>query len=86
MSRELDWQDKAACKGTDVELFFLPHNSRGDDKRRRLAAAKAICSGCVVRAECLEYAVRTEQPFGVWGGLSEEERQRLSRRKIVSAS
>jgi WhiB family redox-sensing transcriptional regulator len=41
--------------------------------------AKRICSGCEVRAECLEYALAHDERFGIWGGLSERERRRLRR-------
>jgi WhiB family transcriptional regulator, redox-sensing transcriptional regulator len=36
-----------------------------------------VCAGCPVRAACLEHALRTRERFGVWGGLTEEERQEL---------
>lgn len=37
------------------------------------------CTGCDVRAECLTYALNHNEPFGVWGGLSERERHRMNR-------
>ena len=39
--------------------------------------AKRVCSGCSVRAECLEFALANDERFGIWGGLSERERRRL---------
>jgi WhiB family redox-sensing transcriptional regulator len=44
---------------------------------RRDRAAKAICAGCPVKAECADYAIRAREPYGVWGGLTEEEREAL---------
>jgi Transcription factor WhiB. len=41
--------------------------------------AKAICNECVVKIDCLEYAIRTNQDCGVWGGTTEEERKSLRR-------
>jgi WhiB family redox-sensing transcriptional regulator len=42
--------------------------------------AKAICASCPVQSNCLSWALRTREPYGVWGGLSVEEReQRLMR-------
>ena len=67
-----DWVESAACRGMDPELFFA---DRGSNNRE----AKAVCAGCEVRAECLEYAVANAERFGVWGGLSEKERRRLRR-------
>ena len=64
------WRDEAACLGADPELFFPPER-RGAAQARK---AKAICAGCPVRTECLEYAVRHGERFGVWGGTAEEER------------
>jgi len=71
-----DWRLVAACRSTDPELFF-PVSSIGksaDD----VAAAKAVCGQCLVRRECLAFALRTRQVYGIWGGLSEEERERRS--------
>lgn len=71
----LDWQDKAAChpqNGDHAPLFF-------DDKAIR--EAKAVCSACAVRTECLEFALADSTIVGVWGGLSETERRTLRRRR-----
>jgi len=45
--------------------------------------AKRICSGCEVRAECLEYALANDERFGIWGGLSERERRRVRRQRAL---
>lgn len=74
------WQWRAACRGEDAHLFFPPaHFERGDEKRARERKAKAICAGCPVRMECLEFALRIKEPSGVWGGLNELERRALLR-------
>ena len=70
---EQDWQERALCAQTDPEAFFP---EKGGSTRE----AKRICSGCEVRAECLEYALAHGERFGIWGGLSERERRRLKRR------
>ena len=69
---ENDWQERALCAQTDPEAFFP---EKGGSTRE----AKRICSGCDVRAECLEYALTHDERFGIWGGLSERERRRLRR-------
>jgi WhiB family redox-sensing transcriptional regulator len=66
------WVLRANCVGIDAELFFP---DRGEPTRH----AKAVCAGCEVRAECLDYALETGQKFGVWGGTSERERRSLRR-------
>jgi WhiB family transcriptional regulator, redox-sensing transcriptional regulator len=69
---EPGWQEQALCAQTDPEAFFP---EKGGSTRE----AKRICSGCEVRAECLEYALAHDERFGIWGGLSERERRRLRR-------
>jgi hypothetical protein len=70
-----DWRDRAACRGsTDAELFF-PTAEAGPERAKQVAAAKAICARCPVRAECLAEAARI--PYGICGGLTESERRRL---------
>ena len=67
------WQERALCAQTDPEAFFP---EKGGSTRE----AKKICTGCEVKAECLEYALANDERFGIWGGLSERERRRLRRR------
>ena len=71
-AEEPDWQERALCAQTDPEAFFP---EKGGSTRE----AKRICSGCEVRAECLEYALAHDERFGIWGGMSERERRRLKR-------
>ena len=61
----------AACEGLDQSIFF---SVWGEDH------AKSICADCPARVPCLEYALRTGQEFGVWGGLTTQERYNLLRR------
>ncbi len=72
-----DWQLEAACRGLDSDVFFHPDRERGEAREQREAAAKAICSACPVRRECLEHALDVREPYGVWGGLAEHERAGL---------
>ncbi|MER3395430.1 MAG: transcriptional regulator [Acidimicrobiia bacterium] len=67
---DLSWQAYAACMGVDPDLFFP---ERGASTRE----AKAVCSRCVVRTECLEYALANAEKFGIWGGMSERERRKI---------
>jgi WhiB family redox-sensing transcriptional regulator len=69
---ELDWQERALCAQTDPEAFFP---EKGGSTRE----AKRVCMSCDVRVECLEYALRNCEWFGIWGGKSERERRRLLR-------
>ncbi len=70
-----DWQVHAACRGTDTSAFYHPENERGPSRMRREMAAKAVCNGCPVLDNCLRWALAAREPYGVWGGLSTEERE-----------
>ena len=70
------WQDFANCLGVDPDLFFP---ERGASTRE----AKEVCRGCVVREDCLEYALQNSEKFGIWGGMSERERRRIRRQRAL---
>jgi WhiB family redox-sensing transcriptional regulator len=71
------WQERANCLGVDPDLFFP---ERGASTKE----AKGVCAGCEVRLECLEYALRHGEKFGIWGGMSERERRRLRRQRALA--
>ena len=71
------WQEAAACSGRDLSMFFHPTNERGSTRMLRDRSAKRVGAGCSVRMECADYAVRAREPYGVWGGLSEDEREHI---------
>lgn len=73
-----NWRDRAACLGLDPELFF-PVSDVGPGAVQT-AAAKAVCARCPVRAECLADALDAGNDYGVWGGLTEDERRALKAR------
>ena len=68
------WQDDAACKEVDYDLFFYEDQERGDRKQERITAAKAICNACPVINECLSWANSVGESHGIWGGQTPEER------------
>jgi WhiB family transcriptional regulator, redox-sensing transcriptional regulator len=68
----IPWQERARCREHDPEIFFP---EKGGSSRE----AKRICADCPVRIECLNYALRRDERYGVWGGMSERERRRLKR-------
>lgn len=72
-----DWQTKAACRGSDTGTFYHSENERGPSRARREMAAKAVCSRCPVIQSCLRWALAAREPYGVWGGLSVQEREAL---------
>lgn len=73
------WRRQAACRDADPELFF-PVGSAGP-ALAQAAEAKAVCARCPVREACLNFALSTGQDYGIWGGLTEDERRNLRRRQ-----
>lgn len=72
------WQESAACRHADTELFF-PVGS-GGQAVTEIQQAKALCASCPVQPSCLTYALVTGQEFGIWGGYDENERRLLRTR------
>lgn len=66
------WTERALCTQVDPEIFF-------PEKGGSTADAKKICRLCDVRAECVTYALKNVERFGIWGALSERDRRRLLR-------
>jgi WhiB family redox-sensing transcriptional regulator len=75
---EGNWRNAAACLINDPELFFPLDNS--GPARLQAEQAKAVCRRCPVTDKCLEWALESKEGFGVWGGLTADERRALSRR------
>jgi len=64
------WRELAACRGTDLEVFFP---GRGETA----GPARQVCAACPVRQPCLDYAITNRIVHGIWGGLTERERRAL---------
>jgi WhiB family transcriptional regulator, redox-sensing transcriptional regulator len=75
--RTVGWQRAAACLSADPELFF-PVSATGRSVEQ-VERAKAVCRSCIVRRQCLQYAIATDEE-GVWGGTTEDERRRIASR------
>jgi len=70
--------DDAACVDADPVVFFADHGHPA-------TVAKAICAGCPVCSECLDFALAGSERFGVWGGMTEKERRVEARRRRQAA-
>ena len=75
----MDWRHRSICRDEDPELFF-PVGTSGP-ALLQIAEAKTVCRRCPVVSECLSWALESGQDAGVWGGMSENERRSLKRRK-----
>lgn len=78
-----DWQLAAACRETSSPVF---PNPAGEGNHRRAclareAAAKQLCGQCRVQQTCLQFALQTREPYGVWGGYTPAERETLRQRR-----
>lgn len=97
-----NWPDRAACKPfyeetgydawfgpDDGELELLTFDEGWEARREARKVAMKICRGCPVRADCLRYAMQTEDPnnrYGVWGGLTTGQRTKLANKLTAKAA
>jgi WhiB family redox-sensing transcriptional regulator len=76
-----NWRARAACLNCPPDLFFP--GDRSEVAEQRIEEAKRVCRSCEVSDECLAYALKTEQAFGIWGGTDPKDRDRIRRRQRV---
>lgn len=69
-----EWQMMAGCRAVSPGVFFHPEGERGSARRNRDDHAKSICRDCPVVVECRMHALQVKEPYGVWGGMTEDER------------
>ena len=74
-ARAWGWQVKGSCRALGFKTFSHPDGERGQARRSRAEAAKSVCDGCPVLRECRNHALSVREPYGVWGGLTESERE-----------
>jgi len=78
VNRDLSWQLLGLCRQVDPELFFPEQGQPPTD-------AKRVCWRCEVRVTCLEWALATREPFGIWGGKTASERRDMLRRQRMAS-
>ena len=71
------WIDRASCRGVDPALFFPARGEPTD-------AAKAICARCPVRVECGDFAMASNERYGIWGGLSQRQLRQARSEAVAS--
>ena len=72
-----EWRAASACLNTDPDVFFPV--AVGSAASKQVARAMRICAGCTVRQQCLDFAMRSGEKDGIWGGTTPEERVRARR-------
>ncbi len=74
---DMRWHDEGNC----VNAGDVMHPKTAADQKY---AAKTICNAadgpCPVRLHCLAYALQSGQRHGVWGGLTERQRNAILKR------
>lgn len=71
-----DWHEDAACKDMEVDVFY-PEKGQN----HHIRTARQVCGGCPVKARCLTTALSRNamEDWGVWGGMTKEERDKVRR-------
>lgn len=75
VASSIEWMSRGACRGVTRDIFFP------DSDQLVSSTAKRLCGRCDVRDECLQYALDQRIEFGIWGGLTEEQRRSIDRRR-----
>lgn len=68
-----DWRNKAYCKSVSTQIDFY------SEDKHTIKLAKSMCKQCVVAHECLAFAVINQEKYGVWGGFTPRERNKITR-------
>ncbi len=68
-----NWRDKAYCKTVETQIDFY------SDDKHEIKLAKGMCKKCTVAHECLTFAVINQERFGIWGGFTSRERNKITR-------
>ena len=79
----LSWRQHASCANLDTNVFFPVGLTGTAIEQTNLA--KSVCNDCPVANQCLEFALRTLQDYGVWGGRTEDERRAIRRSRRAAA-
>ena len=74
-----EWKLRGRCAEVDPEVFFP------ESGHKSLDDAKRVCGRCEVQRECLEWALATDERYGVWGGVSEGDRYKMKKKRRVKA-
>jgi WhiB family redox-sensing transcriptional regulator len=74
----VSWQESGACRdGVGADFYPPMHIERKHERQARERRAKSVCAACPVRVECLQHAIAVDERYGIWGGLTQDERRVL---------
>jgi WhiB family redox-sensing transcriptional regulator len=66
----VNWRNQGSCGQADPSVFFPATYSAANVK-----AARSWCADCPVAAQCADFAIRSGEQFGVFGGLTPAQRE-----------
>jgi WhiB family redox-sensing transcriptional regulator len=79
LNREIIKLGGVECE--ELPYAFFPEDSVWPSERRLMvAAAKAVCNRCPLQDMCADYGIMTNEDWGIWGGLTPEDRKQLRRK------
>jgi WhiB family redox-sensing transcriptional regulator len=70
----IEWLEFRNCAGMDTNLFYTERGSNN-----AIVEARRICNGCIVKNDCLQYALTNNELYGIWGGMTSTERKHYKR-------
>ncbi len=83
----MGWQQRAACRDADPDLFFPTSDDfTAVENARQLVEAAKVCHYCPVRRDCLTYAIESGQDFGIWVGHTPRDLQTIRRERGTGIS
>ena len=85
VSDRWEWQLQGLCRSASPSQFFHPDGERGPRRIERDRRAQAICARCPVIAPCAAHALRVREVYGVWGGLTEDDREAIFQAEAEAA-
>ena len=69
------WMESAACAEPELDQDALDDAFADEARQRKFALA--FCKSCPVREECFQYSQNNRFIYGVFGGLTDQQRRRL---------
>lgn len=72
-----EWRDDASCKTMGNKMFFDNLHNNSKEVAQRMIEVKTLCGGCPVNEKCLDFALKNEIKYGIWGGKTPQERKFL---------
>lgn len=81
-SGDQSWREHAACAKLPKDLFF--YEGRGQKQKQELLDSVSVCLSCPVRRQCLEFAVKNNEPYGQWAGTFPAERAKMYKEYLAT--